>query len=157
MRLSYSTRGWQRLSWDEQIEAALDADFEGIEVYDLFKRTDLVKRGGPFDKYNAVTTARQLREKGLRIPCLDASCDISGKDCIDRMAELIEVARAMQIPYVSAPAYLDDDDAVRANLSELLPIAEHRHLLRYRAAPRHHGRFRQRQPGGALGDPPPVP
>ena len=62
MRLSYSTRGWQRLSWDEQIEAALDADFEGIEVYDLFKRTDLVKRGGPFDKYNAVTTARQLRE-----------------------------------------------------------------------------------------------
>ena len=30
MRLSYSTRGWQRLSWDEQVEAALDADFEGI-------------------------------------------------------------------------------------------------------------------------------
>ena len=38
MRLSFSTRGWQHLSWDELLEAAVDADLEGVEVYDLFKR-----------------------------------------------------------------------------------------------------------------------
>ena len=80
MRLSFSTRGWQHLSWDELLEAAVDADLEGVEVYDLFKRPDLIQRGGPFDKYNAVTTARTLRDRGLRIPCLDTSCDLSDAD-----------------------------------------------------------------------------
>lgn len=124
MRLSYSTRGWQRLSWDEQIEAALDADLEGIEIYDLAKRRDLIQRGGPFDSYNAVTTARRLREKGLRIPCLDASNDISDDGCVEPVSELIDVARAMQIPCVSAPAYRDDEQTVCANLAELLDRAE---------------------------------
>ena len=124
MRLSFSTRGWQHLSWDELVEAALDADLVGIEVYDLFKRQDLIQRGGPFDKYNAVATARQLREQGLRIPCLDTSCDLTEEAGIEQMLSIIETARAMQIPCVSAPVYRDDDAAVRANLEALLPAAE---------------------------------
>ena len=65
MRLSFSTRGWQRLGWEELLETTADAGLEGVELYDLSRRTDLTQRGGPFDKYNILATARQLREKGI--------------------------------------------------------------------------------------------
>ena len=35
MKLSFSTRGWPDLSWEEMIETALDMGFSGIEVYNL--------------------------------------------------------------------------------------------------------------------------
>ena len=123
MRLSFSTRGWQHLSWDELLEAAVDADLEGVEVYDLFKRPDLIQRGGPFDKYNAVTTARTLRDRGLRIPCLDTSCDLSDVDSAGIILGLIETARAMQIPCISAPVYRDDEERICSTIRALLPAA----------------------------------
>ena len=38
MKLSFSTRGWQQLGWDELLESARESGFNGIELYDLFKR-----------------------------------------------------------------------------------------------------------------------
>ena len=32
MNLSFSTRGWPELSWDEMLETALDMGFGGVEV-----------------------------------------------------------------------------------------------------------------------------
>ena len=37
MKLSFSTRGWPELSWEEMMETALDMGFSGIEVYNLPK------------------------------------------------------------------------------------------------------------------------
>ena len=116
MRLSFSTRGWQRLSWPELLETAEDTGLQGLELYDLFKREDLMGRGGPFDRYNAVTTARQLREKGLRIPCLDTSCDLAGEDSVPRLTELLDTARTMQIPSVSAAALREREETVYESL-----------------------------------------
>ena len=45
MNLSFSTRGWGDLSWEELISAALDMKFTGIEVYNLFKFPALTDRG----------------------------------------------------------------------------------------------------------------
>ena len=64
MKLSFSTRGWQHLSWDELLVSAEESGMNGIELYDLFKRGDLIDRACPFDRYRAATTVRQLREKG---------------------------------------------------------------------------------------------
>ena len=47
MKLSFSTRGWQHLSWEELLEAAEESGMNGIELYDLFKRSDLIDRGCP--------------------------------------------------------------------------------------------------------------
>lgn len=124
MRLSFSTRGWQHLSWEEALEAASDADLEGVEVYDLYKRDDLIQRGGPFDRYNLVATARKLRERGLRIPCLDSSCDLSDAGSVERLRALVDTARAMQIPCVAAPVYVDDEEKIREHLRMLLSHAE---------------------------------
>ena len=77
MKLSFSTRGWPELSWQEMIDTALDMRFAGIEVYNLQKMDALKDRGSPFHKYQTAATVRQLRENKLQIPCFDTSCDLS--------------------------------------------------------------------------------
>ena len=77
MKLSFSTRGWKNLGWNEMLETAADSGLNGVEIYDLPNRDDLTGRGGAFHKYNMVATARRLREADLRIPCFDTNCDLS--------------------------------------------------------------------------------
>ena len=77
MKLSFSTRGWPNLSWDDMIDTAIDMGLSGIEVYNLHKFDALVDRGGPFHKYQVGATVRDLRDKKLQIPCFDTSFDLS--------------------------------------------------------------------------------
>ena len=77
MRLSFSTRGWPGLRWEEMLETAIDMGFSGVEVYNLPKFDPLLDRSGPFHKYQTAATVRQLREKNLSIPCFDTSTDRS--------------------------------------------------------------------------------
>ena len=77
MNLSFSTRGWGDLTWEELIDAALDMKFTGIEVYNLFKFPEMTQRGGPFHKHKIAATVRQLRDLKLKIPCLDTSLDLT--------------------------------------------------------------------------------
>ena len=105
MKLSFSTRGWPGLSWEEMLETALDMGFSGVEVYNLPKFDPLLDRGGPFHKYQSAATVRQLREKKLAIPCFDTSCDLSADpNAVDTLSNLLEVARNTQVPYVVACA-----------------------------------------------------
>jgi len=107
MKLSFSTRGWDSLNWEEWLDAGVNMKFEGVEVYNLPKFPELVDRSGPFHKYNMAATARRLREKNLSIPCFDTSCDLSSneEDFIPAMKELIHIAKQMQVPYVSVVAF----------------------------------------------------
>ena len=125
MRLSFSTRGWTDLSWEEMMQTALEMGFSGIEVYNLPKFDPMLDRSGPFHKYQAAATVRQLREKSLSIPCFDTSYDLSQDDsCIPYLQSLMEVAHNTQVPYVVACALGDNEDQVMQNLQALLPKAE---------------------------------
>ncbi len=123
MKLSFSTRGWGDMSWEELLHSALDMRFTGIEVYNLFKAPELTDRGGPFDKYKIAATVRQLRDLKLSIPCLDTSVDLSATmdDALERMTK---TAHDAQIPYVVGWASSDDEDTLRSNIDRLLPLAE---------------------------------
>ena len=68
MKLSFSTRGWSHLTWEEWLDAGVTMRFEGVEVYNLPKFPELMERSGPFHKYNIAATVRHLREKNLTIP-----------------------------------------------------------------------------------------
>ena len=46
MNLSFSTRGWGDLSWEELLSTALDMRFTGIEVYNAHKFPTFRERGG---------------------------------------------------------------------------------------------------------------
>ena len=50
MKLSFSTRGWPNLSWEEMIDTALDMGFGGIEVYNLPKFDPMLEKGGRSQK-----------------------------------------------------------------------------------------------------------
>ena len=125
MKLSFSTRGWPGLSFEEMLDTAQSMGFSGVEVYNLPHFDPLMEKGGPFHKYNTAATARELREKQLSIPCFDTSCDISSDPlAIDTLLGLMEIAHNMRVPYVVACALRDDEEAVFEALSALLPKAE---------------------------------
>lgn len=123
MNLSYSTRGWEALSWEQMMDTAQDMRFAGIELYNVQKKTEWMERGGPLHKYNIAATVRALREKQVSIPCLDTSCDLSNGG-VETLSSLLELGRDLQVPYVVCCALNDDEQQVRQSLQQLLPKAE---------------------------------
>ena len=129
MNLSFSTRGWGDLTWDELLDSALDMKFTGIEVYNLFKFPALTGRGGPFHKHKIAATVRQLRDKKLTIPCLDTSVDLSQSPAAaDTVAEVMAIAHDLQVPYVVAWASEGNEDIIRGNMEQLLALAEEKNV-----------------------------
>ena len=94
MNLSFSTRGWGDLSWDQMLQEAVDMRFGGVEVYNLFKFPSLTDRGGPFHAHRVAATIRQLRDLKLKIPCFDTSVDLSSDpEAVTILAAMLENAR----------------------------------------------------------------
>ncbi|MBQ7875561.1 MAG: AMP-binding protein [Oscillospiraceae bacterium] len=124
MNLSFSTRGWANLSFDELIETAEEMRFSGIELYNVQKCPELTEKGSPLHKYNTAATARMLRERGIKIPCLDTSCDISVPGNTEILKGIIDVAHNLKVPYVCAVALNDDEETVKASVAELIAYAE---------------------------------
>ena len=123
MKLSFSTRGWWQEGWDELVATAEEMGFEGIEVYNVMRRPELVDKGGPFHKYNVVATARELRNKGISIPVFDTDCDLSAGEG-EELRCTIDIAGDMSVPYVACDAKTDDMAAIIAQLEALIPFAE---------------------------------
>ncbi|MBR2048596.1 MAG: AMP-binding protein [Oscillospiraceae bacterium] len=128
MNLSFSTRGWGDLSWEELLTAALDMKFTGIEVYNLFKFPHLTGKGGPFHRHSMAATLRQMRDLKLKIPCLDTSMDLSENTSNAQVVlDMLLVAADARIPYVVFWVSRGDEAALaqfRENLDLLLPRAE---------------------------------
>ena len=125
MNLSFSTRGWGDLSWEEMLQEAVDMRFGGVEVYNLFKFPALTDRGGPFHEHKVAATIRQLRDLKLKVPCFDTSVDLSSDpEAIGILTKVLETARNAQVPYVAACALTENEELVGENLEALLPAAE---------------------------------
>lgn len=129
MKLSFSTRGWQNLVWDEIVEAALESEFNGIELYDVQKIPSLTEKNGPLHKYNATATYRFLKDKGLEIPCIDSSCDLAtDENCIETVTALMDIAKSVHVPYVGVVVLSENDEVVRERLSKLVKAAEEKDI-----------------------------
>ena len=124
MNLSFSTRGWQSFSFEENIETATLMGFGGIEIYNVQKSSELTDKGCAFHKYNTAATVRLLREKKLRIPCFDSSCDVSTDSCMDEARALMKIAHDAQTENISVVALSDNFDNIYANLGTLIAEAE---------------------------------
>ncbi len=123
MNLSFSTRGWQDMSWEDMLDTAAEMGFSGVEVYNLPNFESLTGRGGPFHQYQTAATVRQLRDKKLQIPCLDTSWDLSSPDSNpDSLKAVVEAAYNVRVPYVAVCALTENDPLVQANLTCLLPL-----------------------------------
>ena len=130
MNLSFSTRGWKSLSWDDHIRDAEEYGFQGIEVYNLTHWAAWTDKGGPFHKYHQNETWRDLHKRGIVIPCLDTPIDLStDKEEQDDILFLIETAVIMHIPYLAVCALHDRENIVEKHLHEILPEIRKNNLL----------------------------
>ena len=123
MRLSFSTRGWKDLAWSEIVEDAVQMRFGGIEIYNPYDRPELTGAKGPLSRKAVASTARDLREKRLAVPCLDSPIDLSSDGAVEPLKALIELAADLRSPYVCAFARDDRPEAIESALEALVPAA----------------------------------
>ena len=125
MKLSFSTRGWNDLPWEDQVRDAEEYHFQGIELYNLSRTPALTDRSGPFHLYHINETLRGLREKNLRIACLDTPVDLSDGDVDpEEIRQLLNSAAALRCPYVAVCALKDDEEQIHRNLDSILPMLD---------------------------------
>ena len=107
MRLSFSTRGWMDLAWEDILDSACEMRFTGVEMYNVLKFPEFTGKGGPLHKYSVAASYRDMRERGLQVPCFDSSNDLSEENeaMLEEMEALIRLAADMRSPYVCAYAY----------------------------------------------------
>ena len=124
MNLSFSTRGWNALPWEEQVRDAVDMGFQGIEPYNIQEFPALSGRGGAFHAYSQNETQRELKKNKLILPCFDTSIDLSLplRD-EEKVQYLIQTASSMKVRYVAFCALQDCEEQIRANLEIIRPLA----------------------------------
>ena len=54
MKLSFSTRGWGDLTFEQFMDIAGEMDFSGIEVYKLIKDKDLFVKGATYTQRRVI-------------------------------------------------------------------------------------------------------
>ena len=125
MKLSFSTRGWMDMQWEEMLDAAREMGFAGVEIYNVFKTPELYGKGGPLHKYAVAATVRELRDRKLQIPCFDSSYDLSEADdaMLEAIGKLISLSSDMRVPYICVFAKHDALPRVTAALEALIPLA----------------------------------
>ncbi len=103
MKISFSTLGCPRWSWDEIVVMAKDLGYDGIEVRGIGSEI-YIPFAKPFLPENIENTKSRLARLGLEIPCLTSSCNLSDKFNIDTVIkegkEYIDLANKFGVPYV---------------------------------------------------------
>ena len=130
MKLSFSTRGWMDMRWEEMLDEAREMGFAGVEIYNVFKTPELYGKGGPLHKYTVASTVRALREKHIQIPCFDSSYDLSlaDEDTMEALGKLMNLSSDMHVPYVCAFAKDGTAERVVSALEELIPVAAEKNV-----------------------------
>ena len=124
MNLSFSTIGWQNLSWQDYVHLAQDMDINGIEITNPSQLSNI---GDAFHTHKARSTARELRMQDLSVPniysMIDISCASSVDENIQNLKEIIDISAMLSCPCVSVYAKSDDEESVRSVLNVVLPYA----------------------------------
>ena len=99
MKLSFSTKGWQRLGWQRLCELARDVKLSGMEIHDPF---DTVMSERVLDTQNVPISRRQLQEAGLQIACVDLPVDLTATDVVftDRLERTMTAAINMRSTHI---------------------------------------------------------
>ncbi len=129
MKLSYSTRGWYSLSFQDYADIAKEMNFAGYELYDLFKHEEYFAKGGPLDPYAVRSTMRSLRDAGVEMVNLDTSLDLGREGSLETALWTVQKAGSMGVGFVSAEAMNDNETLIRESLKEILKAAKKENVV----------------------------
>ncbi|MCF0134767.1 MAG: AMP-binding protein [Blautia sp.] len=128
MKFSFSTHGWDGYDFKTLVAAAEESGLQGIEIANA-QCIEFSENDGPLNKHNLAATVRDLRAKGLQIPCVNAgtdfasegSCDIAEKEILKR----IEMAKSLSVPFVTLYASPNGNAKIaEETIGKVLPYAE---------------------------------
>ena len=140
MKLSFSTKGWHNVSWEEFVFAAQDMGFDGIEIHNIHASAFSKKRG-PADPAAAAATYRDLWGKKLTIPCINSITDLLSSQTQEEKCEEIKkcliTAKNLKVPYVrihaighsSSFSEEEKDRLVKQIIDAVLPMAEENNIV----------------------------
>ena len=134
MRLAFSTLACPEYSWPEIYTMAKDTGFDGIEIRGLGQEIFAVK-APPFTDAGLPETLQKLHALRLEIPCLSSNCCLRDTEKAaenrEEISQYIDLAQKLGAPYIRILADLApmpecevDDEAVAAQLRDLVPMAE---------------------------------
>ena len=131
MKLSFSTRGWEKCGWDQQMNDAADLGFQGIEVYNLHRMNSWLENGGAFHPFQQNETIRALRDRHLQIPCLDTSVDPGLPFSLSDRAKIqasLDTASAFRVPCFALSVLTDNENQIKENLNWILSVAREKKI-----------------------------
>ncbi|MBE6775682.1 MAG: AMP-dependent synthetase [Ruminococcaceae bacterium] len=132
-KLSFSINGWKDYSWQDFVTLAEENGFCGIELHNVIG-SSLYEKDGPFHKYNSAATVRSLNDKGISVPCVDISVDVSDSNIAENREHIrkyIEFASSIRSPYVRVYASGESENArenVLGCLSEITEFAAEKNV-----------------------------
>lgn len=132
MKISFSTNGWNELTFDEFLETAKDIGFQGIEIHNI-NNPKFNGEDAPFDKENIFQTAKKVADSNLTLTCIDCVANLSDENKIDENCDEIkrhiDMAKSLNSPYVRVYAMCESeskntDDVVIECLENTIEYAE---------------------------------
>ncbi len=122
MKLSFSVKSWGALPWQELTDVASRMEFSGIELHERYPA--FAAREGAFDPGRMSAAVRALRGRGLNVPCIDTSVDLSAdEDKTDHVRELIALADGLRADYIVLRAGSEQPERIISRLESLIPCA----------------------------------
>src|SRR5437899_4764475 len=101
--LAFTTLACPDWSWEQTVQKAVEYGYQGLELRGVEGEMDLTK-AAPFTSSRLPATKRELKERGLAIPCLDTSCRFDQAAQIDNNIDEgkrhIDLASALDAPYI---------------------------------------------------------
>ena len=119
MKLSFSIKNWNNISWNEFCEVAMDTRMKGIELYDI---TGSVFKGKASiaNPELAQGARRLLNNRGLKLCCLDTKGDFADPDFRDEFSVSVNTAVNLGIEFVSVHTSCTDQAACTEQIGRLL-------------------------------------
>ena len=151
--LAFSTLACPDWSWEQTVQKAVEYGYQGIELRGVEGEMDLTK-AAPFTGSRLAATKRELRERGLAIPCLDTSCRFDRLDAleknIDEGKRHIDLAVVLEAPCIRVFGDRIADSRSRETVlaqvaGGLLALAQHAEGTGLSVLLESHGDFAQTQ------------
>src|SRR5256714_14146443 len=131
--LAFSTLACPNWSWEQAVQKAVEYGYRGLELRGVEGEMDLTK-AAPFTSSRLPATKRELKERGLAIPCLDTSCRFDQAAQIDNNVDEgkrhIDLATALDAPYIRVfgdriPDIQSREKIIEQVVAGLLALAHH--------------------------------